>query len=981
MPGSFPEAASRWYLPLSARAASVEVQGSVGRLGDVTLPKVTFMSAIFISHSSHDNNMATEVRKLLENHGHRSVFLDFDPELGIPFGRDWEQELYAQLRSCQAVIILCSRHSMTSNWCFAEVTHAKALGKPIFPIKIGDCVINTVLTAHQVLDLTNKPDEAQQRLLRGLKKAGLDPSGAFDWDGRRPPYPGLMAFQEEDAAIFFGREPEIQRGLELMNRVRLFGGARMILMLGASGSGKSSLMRAGLVPRLRRDRERWLVIPPFRPGRQPLRELSVSLAKALREYGREHHWENIYDVLKVSDTDPVAGAEALIQVAEEIRIASDQNEATVVLVVDQIEELLSYDQGMRLGQFLPLLNAALKNVATPFLVLATLRSDFLAEFQLHPAARSFVFENFSLGLMPRERLFKVIKGPAQLASLRLDDDLTEALINDTETDHALPLLAFTLRELYEKCTDSRRLSLEDYREKLGGLGGSVAHAAESVYRAKALSPAEEIDLRRAFRALVRLNEQGQYVRQTASWHELPASTHDVLERFVQARLLVARGEQENRLLEVAHEALFRTWERLRLWLDEDREFLLWRQRLQLSLADWTQAEQDPSILLRGTPLAVARRWAEERPHDLRETERNFIAASDSAQKKEQVARERLRRRVLLISTAAAAVFLLAAAFTGRQWYKSWQALQLIQNKIGRLEVYGPADVTWKVYPRPNDQEDETIDQWNVLMATANEVAAGRAGDSPIEIKEGTYWLVLSRNDGGRPQVVPIRCRGYNDYQTPLRITTAQFPTQEQVLKDMRQVNGDENFGLKTIEFYINEVELSFPVKPFYVDAEIVKLEDFLAFCEQTGWKPVKTNDFYVNWYDAHAYCLWQRKRLMTAAEAVQMGRVKPDITLYFQKEDLANTPPIAANIKIVDFDLTEFIWDYQGDWRSNDIKGPLPFPTYKMKKNFDFEMGGDGWGVRFGPSKGYNPPNTRNEAFRFRCAYSQYDSGYVSGQK
>ena len=145
--------------------------------------------------------------------GHRSVFLDFDPENGIPAGRDWEQELYRRLRACQAVIVLCSEHSMASHWCFAEITHAKALGKQVFPVKVEPCTIDPVLTSSQILDLTADREEAYRRLWAGLRAAGLDPADAFDWDGSRPPYPGLLAFQEEDAGIYFGREGEIHDGL------------------------------------------------------------------------------------------------------------------------------------------------------------------------------------------------------------------------------------------------------------------------------------------------------------------------------------------------------------------------------------------------------------------------------------------------------------------------------------------------------------------------------------------------------------------------------------------------------------------------------------------------------------------------------------------------------------------------------------------------------------------------------------------------
>lgn len=112
------------------------------------------MSAIFISHRSTDNAVAAEIHEWLESKGHRSVFLDFDPADGIPAGRNWEQEIYQQLKSSRAVIILCSGESMASKWVFAEITHARALGKYIVPLKIEDCTIDRLISDRQVVDMT-----------------------------------------------------------------------------------------------------------------------------------------------------------------------------------------------------------------------------------------------------------------------------------------------------------------------------------------------------------------------------------------------------------------------------------------------------------------------------------------------------------------------------------------------------------------------------------------------------------------------------------------------------------------------------------------------------------------------------------------------------------------------------------------------------------------------------------------------------------
>ncbi|MCB1868285.1 MAG: toll/interleukin-1 receptor domain-containing protein, partial [Gammaproteobacteria bacterium] len=166
------------------------------------------MSGIFISHSSLDRSDSEETAARLRQQGYQSLFLDFDPADGIPAGRNWEREIYTRLRGCGAVILLCSEHSMASDWCFAEVTHARALGKQLFPVIISPCELRPILRDTQVIDLTIDRETGFQRLWQGMRSAGLDPADTFDWDINRPPYPGLTPFMEKDAAVYFGREED-----------------------------------------------------------------------------------------------------------------------------------------------------------------------------------------------------------------------------------------------------------------------------------------------------------------------------------------------------------------------------------------------------------------------------------------------------------------------------------------------------------------------------------------------------------------------------------------------------------------------------------------------------------------------------------------------------------------------------------------------------------------------------------------------------
>lgn len=589
------------------------------------------MGAIFLSHSSKDNAAAAEMKARLDASGHRSVFLDFDPAQGIPAGRDWEQELYSRLRACRACIVLCSEHSMSSPWCFAEITHAKALGKYVIPVRIAPCTINPILTSRQVLDLTVDVEKGYGSLFAALRSAGLDPQDSFDWDGSRPPYPGLMSFDVGDAAVYFGRDDEIRDGLDSLLRMRQFGRHRLLMVLGASGSGKSSFVRAGLLPRLQRDRERWLIVPPLRPLNRPLQELALVLARAFAEYGIDRGWREIHEAIGTPDT----AGQALADIATDLRAAASQPQAAVLLVVDQFEELFAPREAAAADTFFKLLTQIQQDAGSGVLTIGTMRSDSLTELQTRPQLASLEFDAMHLGSISVEAFARVIEGPAEVAGLRLEPGLTRALVDDTDNPDALPLLAFTLRELYDRHASDGLLTLEEYRNGLGTLESAVARTADAVLASQPLNEADEKALRAAFLSLVRVNDEGRYARQIARWSDLPASVHDWLERFVDVRLLVSRADKGERVLEVAHETLFRSWARYGDWLSEEREFLLWRKRLGASLSEWERTGRDDGALLRGAILGEASRWLELAPHKLTPSEQDYIRAGLDRQAKEE----------------------------------------------------------------------------------------------------------------------------------------------------------------------------------------------------------------------------------------------------------------------------------------------------------------------------------------------------------
>src|SRR3712207_1855030 len=243
------------------------------------------MASVFVSHSSQDRAATEQVVAQLRAAGFAALFVDFDPEQGIPAGRNWERELYAQLRRSDGVVFLASEASVASSWCLLEVGLARSLRRPVFPVRLQPGVALPLLADVQWVDLGDD-ESGVARVLAGLHSAGLDPADSFAWDSARSPYPGLAPFAPEDAAVFFGRRPETHRLVELLTPTLQHGPGRMVAVVGPSGSGKSSLVHAGLLPRLARQPERWVVVPPLRPGRQPTTNLADCLARAFTARGR-----------------------------------------------------------------------------------------------------------------------------------------------------------------------------------------------------------------------------------------------------------------------------------------------------------------------------------------------------------------------------------------------------------------------------------------------------------------------------------------------------------------------------------------------------------------------------------------------------------------------------------------------------------------------------------------------------------------------
>jgi WD40 repeat protein len=625
------------------------------------------MARIFISHSSRDDEAAARMKTWLASQGFDTTFLDFDKTTGIPPGADWEKTLYREVEQSQAVIIIQTPSWLASKWCFAEFTQARALGKAIFLVietPTGDAQISPDI---QTLNLLSDREGGLERLSRELVRIALGAQGGFRWDASRPPFPGLLAFQEEDAAIYFGRDDDIRRLIERLEARRAQGGAKLVALLGSSGSGKSSLLRAGVIPRLKRAGRNWIVTPPMRPRLH----LVDALALALTAASPGADWRKLKGNLLGPDP-----ARALEDLANDLRVKAGAGEAQVLIPIDQGEELFGVADSDEAKRFLEILSRALSE-NLPFMAVLAIRSDFLGQLQ-SAASLTARFDEFSLGPMPLARIPQIIQGPAKVAGVNVEEAFVQQAARDAATEDALPLLAFALRELWDR-SSNKALSLDGYKalgdEKAGltPLENAVREAADTVLAEAKPADDELAALREAFvPAMVRVNDQGEYVRRPARLDELPAKAQPLLERLAKARLLILRRDGDARVVEVAHEALLRKWPLLRSWLDAARVFLIGKQQLEQDLRDWEgAAEKDKSTaLLTGLKLNRARGWLVEHPTQLAAQEREFIQASIQSAEMEERQKARTRRLVTLGSLFAASVLFVVALLAG---FEAWQA--------------------------------------------------------------------------------------------------------------------------------------------------------------------------------------------------------------------------------------------------------------------------------------------------------------------
>lgn len=680
------------------------------------------MTRIFISHSSSNNAEAVALRDWLEGQGwNDQIFLDLDPKRGIAAGERWERALNEAANRCEAVLFLVSKVWLASRWCLKEFNLAQRLNKRLFGLLIEDLSVEELpadlagtwqivrlasgrdhIMLRAVLPITQDEvhvtfsNEGLGRLKRGLEEAGLDPK-YFAWppasDPNRAPYRGLRPLEAEDAGIFFGREGSIVEMLDRLRGLRAGLPPRLLAILGASGSGKSSFLRAGLLPRLARDERNFLPLPVIRPQHAAISGetgLVAALAGAFAAAGIPKPLAELRKAVEGGTAQLRLVMQALAAKATPPPLEDDvtPQSPALILSVDQAEELFLAEAQHEAKPLLALMRDLLTRDEPAVIAVFTIRTDSYERLQVAPELDNLHQEMLNLSPVHRGSYGEVIKGPARRLegtkrALSVEDSLVDQLLSDIETGGAkdvLPLLAFTLERLYLEYGAGGALKLLHYHE-LGRVKGSIEAAVERAFKAADADPSIPRD-RQARLNLLRRGlipwlvgidpETGVSRRRIARLSEIPREARPLIDCLVEQRLLSTDVTQSGEaIVEPAHETLLRQWGLLQGWLVEDAGLLGVLEGVKRGSRDWAANAEDAGWLSHSTTRLSEAERLNRRPDIaalLEPTDLRYLAACRARESAAGTQRRRIQ---------AVVGMLCALAFAGLA-YATWSNLALLK---------------------------------------------------------------------------------------------------------------------------------------------------------------------------------------------------------------------------------------------------------------------------------------------------------------
>lgn len=453
------------------------------------------------------------------------------------------------------------------------------------------------------------------------------------WKGS--PFPGLRAFGPEDAQIFFGRGNDVDGLLEKVKD------SNFVAVVSASGAGKSSLVGAGLLPRLQKNAingsRNWPVLM-FSPDDLGAGDVFASLAAALQRPPLNSQKARLTETLRQSPD----------QLRDLLQQYVSEPWSRAFLFIDQFEEIFTRvrpaDQGLFFDTIVSLVNSGIAKVVV------TIRADFysrcLESNSLEPLIKNGTYAIYA---PKRDELREMIERPAEQAGLTFEPGLVKRILDDTgDEPGSLALMAFALQQLYEYRGPNGELKQKAY-EEFGGVAGAIGRQAQKAFEAAPIDA--QAALPKVFRHLIEISQDGIPTRARAELGKiaLDRPTELLINELVQQRLLVVNKSRDNRtIVEVAHEALFKSWSRLANWIGEIGKDLAYGNRITKESQEWVATGRDPSFLLRGTRLEQAITWLEraERNSIVSEEQTQFISASLKEQQRLRTAEIRRGRRTL-----------------------------------------------------------------------------------------------------------------------------------------------------------------------------------------------------------------------------------------------------------------------------------------------------------------------------------------------
>lgn len=593
---------------------------------------------VFLSHNSDDK---AAVKKLAESLIEKGIKPWLDIWNLVP-GQEWQPALEDALDCCDSCAVLIGPSGI-SPWQNQEMRAAidlrvKNSGYRVIPVLLPHAehgqrsLLPKFLAAATWVDFPGSDyEDALDRLIAGIR--GIEPGPGYGQSKYRGkcPYRGLEFFDVQHAHFFFGREAIID---SLLNELRLLsvpkGENRFLAIIGPSGSGKSSLARAGLIDAIKNDKleksSEWETAI-CRPGVNPLENLALALSSISKI---ENTLSNINDLIK-----NFRDSEFILNRTTRLAFSDSPPGKRLVLLIDQFEEVftLCSDESIRKSFMDNLLYAANAEDGNT-VVIITLRADFVGKCAAYPGLTKSLNKHLELvGPMTDDELRCAIERPAQITGYQLEAGLTERLLDDIKGQPGgLPLLQHALLELWEQ-RKSGKLTFEAY-EDIGRVEGALKRRAEEIFNS--FTETEKHACQQVFLRLTQFAENTEDTRRRVSLKELmPAKgeqklVEKVVQTLTDARLIISESPGEikkEQFVEVAHEALIRSWPRLREWIDEDRSGLLIHRQLTQASKEWEKNNHDESYLYDGLRLNIAKEWAVSQIDILNVCERNFLFCS------------------------------------------------------------------------------------------------------------------------------------------------------------------------------------------------------------------------------------------------------------------------------------------------------------------------------------------------------------------